>query len=244
MPSLHQLLPAYACIDHNGTLLNLTETTLPEVDTTLVNDAMTFHHDLADAEAARPASLTMTHAIVGTRQPTWTTIQISGTRATPLNTISGDNDYGDATVPLTGAVGHGLPMDTNTIRRVVDHHGHLQANTQALDELEHIITAQPVRRRAPKTIPVQVTAPDLVIVGDPLPITAEVEPDVRDAIQITIVDEHNTPVFSRRPLANNGKIHTTVSTLPPGGYEIRVTGTHVTPVTTQLLVWDPGTGTT
>jgi len=45
-----------------------------------------------------------------------------------LDTIGDDNDYGDATVALAGAIGHDPPMDTNTVRRVVDRHGHLQAN--------------------------------------------------------------------------------------------------------------------
>lgn len=243
MPSLHQLLPAYACVDHTGVLLNLTETTLPALDPTMVNDAMAFHHDLAQAEAARPASLTMTHAIVGTRQPTCTTIHLVDDRAQPLNTINGDNDYGDATVPLTGAIGHDLPMDTNAIRRIVDHHGNLQANPHALDEVEEIITTTPVRRRAPRTTPVRVTAPDLILAGEQLPITAETQPDTRDAIQITIVNEHDTTVFARRPPVTHGKINTVVGALAPGGYEIRITGTHpgspITPVTTQLLVWDP-----
>ena len=59
-----------------------------------------------------------------------------------------DNDYGDGTVPLTGAIGHDLPMDTNTVRRIVEHHGNLQNNPWALDELEESLVAQPVRRRA------------------------------------------------------------------------------------------------
>lgn len=243
MPSLHQLLPAYACIDHARTLLTLTETTLPELDTTMVTDAMTFHRDLANAEAIRPASLPMTHAIVGTRQPTPTTMHITGNHAEALDTINGDNDYGDATVPLTGAIGHDLPMDTNAVRRIVDHHGHLQANPHALDELEEIITATPVRRRAGRAVPIQVTTPDLIIAGEELPVTVHIEPDVRDAIQVAVINEHNDIVFARQPQATNGTINTTINSLPPGGYDIRITGTHhgspVTPVTTQLLVWDP-----
>ena len=54
MPSLHQLLPEYACIEQGGDLAKTTEVTLPELDTAMVADAMRFHTDLRDAEASRP----------------------------------------------------------------------------------------------------------------------------------------------------------------------------------------------
>ena len=68
MPSLHQLLPEYACIEQGGDLAKTTDITLPELDTAMVTDAMRFHTDLHDAEASRPESLAATHAIVGTGQ--------------------------------------------------------------------------------------------------------------------------------------------------------------------------------
>ena len=54
MPSLHQLLPEYACLEHEDDLARTTDVTLPELDTGMVADAMRFHTDLRDAEAARP----------------------------------------------------------------------------------------------------------------------------------------------------------------------------------------------
>lgn len=245
MPALHQLLPTYACVDQPGGLVNLAETALPELDTAMTTDALAFHHDLAHAEAARPASLAMTHAIVGARQRTTSTVRIVGGRAEPLDTIGADNDYGDGTVPLAGAIGHGLAMDTNTVRRIIDHHGSLQANPYAIDEVEEVLTSAAIRRRAPATVPVQLTAPDLVLAGEQLSITAQLPPDTRDSIQITVVDEHGRPAFARRPPGADGAFSTSAPALPPGGYEIRVTGTRpgspITPVTTQILVWDSAT---
>lgn len=246
MPSLHQLLPSYACIERDGDLRPITDTGLPELDTGMVNDALTFHTQLADAEAARPASLTSTHAIVGVRQATPTSIRLIDHQAEPLDTIDGDNDYGDATVPLAGAIGHNQPMDTNTVRRVVDHHGNIHANPYALDEVEEVITTTPVRRRAPCTVPVNLTVPDLVLAGEPLPITVRVDPTVRDAILVTVIDERQRPVYARQPAVKAGTLTVTTGVLPPGGYEIRVTGAHdgspITPVTAHALVWDPTTG--
>jgi hypothetical protein len=97
-------------------------------------------------------------------------------------------------------------------------------------------------RRAAATVPIRVSTPELIMAGEALPVTVHTDPDTRDAIQITIIDEHHHTVYARQPRAANGSIHTTVNALAPGGYEIRVTGVHhgspVTPVTTHLLVWD------
>ena len=41
---------------------------------------------------------------------------------------------------------------THTVRRIVDQHGNLQANPWALDELEEVLVAEPVRRRAGATV--------------------------------------------------------------------------------------------
>ncbi len=188
LPSLHQLLPSYACIEHAGSLHRLGETTVPELNTAMVNDALAFHADLAAAEAARPASVTMTHAIVGTRQPTWTSLHINGTGVAALDTIGRDNDFGDGTVPLAGAIGHDLPMDTNTVRRIVDQHGNLQANPWALDELEEVLVTTPVRRRAGATVSVRVAVPDLILASEPLPVV-DIEADRPPAVQIQIIFE-------------------------------------------------------
>ncbi|MGH9217498.1 MAG: esterase/lipase family protein [Acidimicrobiales bacterium] len=255
LPSLHQLLPEYACIEHGtikyGTnLAKTTEVTLPELATRLVTDAMTFHTELNDAEAARPASLDSTHAIVGTRQPTITTIRIDGHRAIPLETIGDDNDYGDATVPLAGGIRHGLALDTNRIDRVADHHGNLQRNGAALDVLAGILTAKPVvRRDAHATAELRVTVPELVLAGENLPVTVTTvavteDGTARQAITITVRDEAGTVVASAVPRLRKGHAETAFPALPPGAYAVQVTGlatgSGVAPVSAAVLIWaDP-----
>lgn len=250
LPSLHQLLPEYACIEHNASLAKTTEVTLPELATSMVTDVMTFHTELNHAEAARPASLERTHAIVGTRQPTITTIRIDGHRAIPLETISTDNDYGDATVPLTGGIRHGLPLDTNRIDRVADHHGNLHRNGAALDVLAGILTAKPVvRRDADATVELRVTVPELVLAGTDLPVAvtavAVTESGIaRQAITITVKDEAGVVVATATPRLRKGYAETTFPALPPGAYAVQVaghaTGSGVAPVSTDVLIWpDP-----
>jgi hypothetical protein len=48
---------------------------------------MSFHTDLADAEAARPGSLADTHALLGIGQATATTVRISDGRVVSLETL-------------------------------------------------------------------------------------------------------------------------------------------------------------
>ncbi|WP_394620618.1 hypothetical protein JNUCC0626_16375 [Lentzea sp. JNUCC 0626] len=246
MPSLHQLLPTYACVDRPEGLATLAEAGLPGLDVGMAADAGAFHEELARAEAGRAGSLAMTHAIIGARQPTVTTVRIVGGRAEGLNTIEGDNDFGDGTVALAGAIGHDLSMDTNVVSRVIDIHGSLQANPYALDQIEEVLTTVPVRRRAPATVPVQVTVPDFVLAGEHVPIAVQLPVETRDSVLVTVVDERGQSVFSRRPPNRGGLLSTDVPALPPGGYEVRVTGTRpgspVTPVTAPVLVWDPAAG--
>ena len=140
MPSLHQLLPEYACLQHGRDLAKTTAITVPELDTAMVTDAMRFHTDLRDAEAERPQSLAATHAIVGTAQPTATTARVVGGRVELLGTYQDQDLAGDATVPIVGACRADVRIDSNTLRRVPDKHGNLHRNTAALDEMEGILT--------------------------------------------------------------------------------------------------------
>ena len=53
LPSLHQLMPEFACIADGSGFLKTTETTVPELTTEMVKDAMAFHTDLQEAERGR-----------------------------------------------------------------------------------------------------------------------------------------------------------------------------------------------
>ncbi|WP_222598302.1 hypothetical protein [Lentzea tibetensis] len=107
--------------------------------------------------------------------------------------------------------------------RVVDQHGSLQANPFALDQLEEIITAEPVRRRAQGTVPVGVAVPELIVAGEPLPVTAQMDPEARKALLITVVPEQGRPI-AREPRIVDVLARATFEDLPPGGYELRATG--------------------
>jgi pimeloyl-ACP methyl ester carboxylesterase len=242
LPSLYQLLPEYACISAGGDYLKITETAIPELDTARAADAMGFHTDLQQAERGRPASKPMTHMLVGGRQPTITTFTIAHGRAVPSDTFGGSNDYGDGTVPLTGAIGHDETLDSNLIHRVADQHGNLQCNTANFDEITEIITATPIRRRDLQPYKLRVTVPDLTAVGEDLPVTAQLDGDYRAGLKITIANESGQTVGARQPRTTDGHAEATFTNLPPGAYTVTVDGTQtggpVSPVTATTIVWD------
>ncbi|TFV72519.1 hypothetical protein E4P39_16345 [Blastococcus sp. CT_GayMR19] len=243
LPALHQLLPEYAFLSSGSDLLKTTETTLPELDTGMVADAMHFHTELQGAETARPASLEATHMIVGARQPTWTTISLQNGRAVPLDTIDGRNEYGDATVPLPGGIGHGLTQTSNRIRRIVDQHGNLHRNPAALDELEEILTGNDIRYRPGEgEVPIRVAAPDLSLAGQPVTVIVDLDDDARHALAVTVTDEDGRTLDTLRPRIRNSRAEATFDDLPPGAYTVTVAGitpaSPVTPVNTIVLVTD------
>jgi pimeloyl-ACP methyl ester carboxylesterase len=253
MPSLHQLMPEYACLRHGEDLAKITEVTLPELDTGMIADATRFHTDLQQAEARRPQSLAATHAIVGTTQPTATTARLTSGRIELLDTYQDqrqDKDLaGDATVPIVGACRADVRMDGNTLRRVPDKHGNLQRNPAALDEVEGILTASSIIVKAAKPIALRVDAPEFALAGQPVTIHITPAERARQAIHLTVTSETGIPAGTRRLRPAGGTI--TLDALPPGAYTIDVAGpdpaSPYAPVSSDILIWDstaaiPGAG--
>jgi pimeloyl-ACP methyl ester carboxylesterase len=251
MPSSYQLLPEYACIDHNGDLRRIDEVALPDVDTGMRDDALRFHRDLAAAEVARPASQQITHAIVGTRQPTASSVRLTPTGIEVLDSLGADDYFGDATVPLAGALKHTVAMDDKEIYRIVDRHGSLQSNRVVLDQVEEIITATQIKFRAGPPAAVRADAPELVVLGEPLTVTADIEPDSSGripAVRVTLTPAE--PAITAKPVARqppirNGHTEVTFTPAQPGTYHINITGTApgspIAPVTAIALIWAPET---
>jgi pimeloyl-ACP methyl ester carboxylesterase len=241
LPSLYQLVPEYACIEHAGDLAKTTELSVPELDTTMAAAAMRFHTELQDAESARRDSLDATHAIVGIRQATATTVQIRGGRAVALDAYRGEDLAGDATVPLVGACRADVPMDGPALRRVPDKHGNLQRNRAALDELEGILTARPVRVRAGAVIEAAADLPELILAGDPLPIRVRLVGADRAAVRVTVTDESGHLVAAR---VITPPVTTSIDGPQPGVHTVDITGLGasptIAPVTSTVLIWPTG----
>lgn len=244
LPSLHQLMPEYACVDTGADFAKTTEVALPEVDAAMVADAMAFHTTLQQSEQARGvAALDATHMIVGTRQPTATTVQISGSTAQTFQDFHGQNDFGDGTVPLAGSVGLGEQLDTNRIVRIADNHSNLQGNAAVLDEITEILAARPSRPRQLGRVALRVGLPTLVVSPEVLRVDIAVEAPAGNAPSTlgVVVRDENRHKAARAQVRVGGGVATAVfDELPAGLLTVTVSGGRgedVDPVNAATLVW-------
>lgn len=248
MPSLHQLLPSYAClVDGSGAEPEqLQPSSLPGVDSTMAADALAFHEQLETAEAGNPTYASQLHAIVGTSQPTQSSVRVTGGGVEIYGTYGDDDFQGDGTVPLVGAVPKGVALDSNTLRRVPEQHGSLQCNSAALDELEGILTAKRVVIKGGLQVPLSVTVPPIVGAGEPVQVEVAVGAN-RPALRATLrrVDSGGPRgrARSRALRIVNDVARVDFPDLPPGAYAVDVAGAPgapVAPVSATTLVWDGG----
>lgn len=149
-----------------------------------------------------------------------------------LETIDGRTDYGDATVPLPGAVGQRLTQGSNRIRRIADQHGNLHRNRAALDELERVLAGDDIRYRpGDGEVPVRVAASDLTLAGQPLIVAVDMDHNERQAVALIITAEDtgkpDTPAAKgpREPRRSH------LRRSPPGAYAITVTAYRIRPST-------------
>jgi len=185
------------------------------------------------------------HPIVGTRQATFTTARIVGNRVVPVETIDGEDEGGDATVPRLAAIPKGIRPDSPVVHYIADQHGSLQHNRGVLDEIEGILTAKPVVHRAMPRLEVGVRTDPLVLAGEKIAIEASVAGGKRVALQVQVRDEGGKQVATVHLRPEQGVHRAAIDPLSPGAYRVVVGGvgamaTAVAPVTTVVLVWSEG----
>ena len=87
-----------------------------------------------------------------------TTATIVDDSVKAIETINGNDEAGDATVPRLAATPNSLRPNSPVIRWIPDQHGSLQSNQALLDEIEGVLTSQPVIHRASFAVPASVSA--------------------------------------------------------------------------------------
>jgi pimeloyl-ACP methyl ester carboxylesterase len=247
LPSLHQLLPEYACIESSGSLLKTTESAVPHLNTAMVSDAMQFHDELDQAALLNTTHDYEIHPLVGFRQPTYATARIIDESVEVIENISGSNEGGDATVPRFAAIpktipGQELRPDSPIIRWIPDQHGSLQNNQAILDELEGVLTAQPVVYRAATEFELGVRTEPLVLTGERVVVEATVADGKRVALQARVSNEWGNEVMTASLRSSGGVYRASLELVSPGAYRVVVGGVGsnmalVAPVTSTVLVW-------
>ncbi len=242
LPALYQLLPEYACIEQAGELVKTTELTLPELGTAMVADAMRFHDELSEG-AARVGDRYDSHAILARTQPTSTTAKLVGGRVEPLRALLGDDQKGDGTVPRLSAAPYGIASDSPTLRYVMDKHGALPMNDAVLVECEGVLTGRSSIPRALNLVDLGVSAPDVLLAGEVLDVSAETEDGIElDADVADVARASQTVASAAVEPAGDGTYRAAFDFLAPGAYELRVRvrgGAALDQVTTPLVVLDP-----
>ena len=241
LPSLYQLLPEYACVEAAGPLQKLPSVTIQNLDSKRVHDAMEFHDQLATGRAASKDHYFL-HPIGGFKQPTLTTARLSGGRLEGVNEIGGQNEFGDGTVPRLSFTPKDLSSGNPCVHYVADNHAGLVHNQVAFNQLEGILTANPVVHLAP-SIEIGVETPEVLEFGDRLTVRATIDgPEV--PLEVVVATESGSPLglpvrLLRGP---DDVLEATPPALPPGCYRVTVRGVQphgaqVSPVTTVVLVW-------
>ena len=238
LPSAHQLLPQYACLQTGAGLAPISAVALPGVNPALVADAVAFHAALDTA----PASAYDLHPIVGTRQPTPTTARLVGERIETSEAIEGAREGGDGTVPRLSAAPKALNPDDPLLRYAPDQHLGLHSHQAVLDELEGVLTARPVIHRGLAGPQIGVRTEPLLLLGDPLVVWADEAASEPLGLMAELLDEGGRLV-ERRKMRVEGSGQGCVFQPPrAGAWQVRVgaaggsAGAMTTPVSAVSLV--------
>jgi pimeloyl-ACP methyl ester carboxylesterase len=239
-PSVHQLLPSYACVNHGGEeleyLVAQTDSVLPS---DLRRDAALFYQEIEEAESKDAGNPTRRHAIVGAMQPTTASASLTGGRYVFSERL-GDRDLaGDGTVSAASGP-KGIPLDDNSIRRIADKHGHLQCNNAALDEVESVLRSEPIIVKAGPTEDLSVAMPEIFAAEEPVTATIS-SPTGRRSVAITVRDEHGGVVEEVEKVIRHSAVEYRTAALDPSGYSLEVRdvadGASVSGVNSSFLVW-------
>jgi pimeloyl-ACP methyl ester carboxylesterase len=199
MPSAHQLLPQYACLETTTGLEPISGMALPGVNPALVTDAEAFHTALDAAPDRRGSEESYDlHPIVGTRQPTPTTARLVGERIETSEAIEGAFEGGDGTVPRLSASPRALRPDDPRLRYAPDQHMGLHSHRAVLDDLEGVLTARPIIHRGFAGPEIGVRVEPLLVLGEPLRVWADVVADAPLGLMAELLEESGRVVDQRK----------------------------------------------
>ncbi len=242
LPSMYQLLPTYDCLDIGGGMLHkLTEVTLPEIKSSLIQEAADFHVTIAREVEQVQAGYDIS-AIKGHIQPTAQSALLTKNCIEPINQYKHIDHGGDGTVPRPSAHPPEWANDTSAIF-CAQKHGSLQNTNSVLEQLFGVLTDKLGSWMGGAQISVQ--APEIVTDGEPFSIIAtSKDQDESLALQVIMEEEDGTRAGSTILMTNEGqgRYSAKVSDLPPACYRIIVeSATPLRPVdrvANIVLVWD------
>lgn len=241
LPSVHQLLPEYACIEHHDGLAKTSEVTLPNVNAKMAGDAMKFHTQIDMGRANNRSQEYELHPIGGYEQPTLTTARLNGSGVTCLSTIGGVEERGDGTVPRLSFTPAELKPSSAGVNYAADNHAGLVHNQSAFDQIEGILTARDVIHRS-SPMKLSVDIPEVLESDEPLVVRAHLTNDDLP-IEAVVHDAAGLPIGpAERILPTSDGPQATPDLPGPGVYSVTVRGAgntvgQIDPITSVLLIW-------
>ncbi|WP_143659276.1 hypothetical protein [Streptomyces sp. SA15] len=232
LPSLHQLIPDYACLEGPAGLVYPREVAggLPGVDPHLMRDAGDFHTEIrtaAEARVEQGGSDQLCLPVVGVRQPTPTTAALDGERLRLCETIEGVEEGGDGRVPRFAAYPAEVSLESAAVGESYATHGALKAHKEVRRDLLKYLSPKPrVWRGAEPAYPMSVRVPDQVPAGEPLTVRAEAATAREGADELAVQALLKGPnrFKQQRTLRNlgDGRYGGRFTDLAPGPYSVTV----------------------
>ena len=240
-PSMYQLLPIYPSIDTgSGPLQQLSDVSVPHLESQRVKDAVRFHQQIADAlrEGAYDVSVIKGHV-----QPTSQSARVKGNQIEPLRSYNKKDLGGDGTVPRPSSHPPEWKGGDAGAIFAAQKHGSLQNTEGVLEQLYGILTGNLGKWMGGEHIGLDV--PPVVGAGDAITVTAIAEAgDETLALQAWIENESGGPCMEPELMDNvgNGHYELILKGLKPGSYRVTVESAvpqrPVDPVTDITLVWN------
>ncbi len=231
LPSTHQLIPDYACLESPDGLRTPREltTALDGVDPDLLAEAARFHEEIRTAarnRVKRGGSDRLCLPVVGVRQPTPTTAALEDGGLRLIDTIEGKDEGGDGRVPRFAAYPAELALDDKvTVRASFANHGAIKGHPGVREDLYDWLAPAPgVYRGTPPAHPLSVRVPDYLSAGDPLHVQAEAATAREGAdelsVQATLTAENGSTTGRTLRNLGAGRYEGVFRDLGPGAYTV------------------------
>ena len=243
LPSAHQLLPTYRCVETAAGLKRIGEVSIPDVDRTMLDDALAFHAAILE-RARKPAPRDYAvFALKGLAQPTTTSVRERDGRLEAVTTLDGTDWAGDGTVPRVSSHPAEWQSDADAAT-FGQQHATLQSDLNAHRQLFAILTASQIETYANPENFIGLDLPQVVPAGGPLPVrVASSSDDSTLPLRAHLLDEHGGEIDSR--LMRNmgeGRYEAVFDEVAPGQVSVRIAsatpGRALDPVTGVTVIWD------
>lgn len=248
LPSAHQLLPTYRCLDMPDGLKRINEVPIPNVDAAMLNDALEFHKAILDAARANTPDKCEKFALKGIEQPTSTGARFADSKLEPLHRI-GEQDYrGDGTVPRISS--HFPEWQNDGLAAAFgQQHSTLQSDANLHRQLFAILTANEIEIYADVENLFGLELPEVIEAGKALPVRVASPAGDETLPLCAILFGEDGRELGSELMRNrgNGTYEARFSGLPPGQVAVRIESATparpLDPVIGTTLVWDPALAT-